>query len=1248
MPRIHGLLGVATLSLASLFVWVSPRQEGPSVELEGSVAANRTDSAITVSSITGPSITGAADPALFQGETHGSEFSLVFRVPEGNYRLEAGFAEIFFDRIADRIFSARVDGKAWLTRLDVFSAAGGRNRAITRELDVRAGAGGLRVDFDSQVNRAKFSYLRLSGEALREPILVRGGDLRTTGATLTRVVHELLPSAPAGFEVSVVAQDPDIAFPTVIAPAPPLADGRGILYVAEDNYNGTVEAPGARGDLDRVLRLELDPATGKMLRATEFARGFGSIQGLCWVSGRLLVAAAPEVVSLRDTNDDGVADEREAILTDCGPAPALFGLRHHLPSGLERAVDGRVVLSIGDHGCRAANRFGERVVLEGGGSLRFEPDGRGLEVFTRGLRNTLHHSESEWGEWFTRDNTNDGDGWDSRLFHLIPGGDYGYPFLFKRHPDEVLKPIGEYGGGSSTGNTIYREATFPKEYWGRLFAADWGKREVYAIRLEANGATFTPRVERFLQQKEGGVRDFRPTGMAVDARGDLLVADWARDGWAESPRVGRILRVRATGAAPPPIPPMDTWQRALAALDDPRRSVRDAASEVLLASRDPNAVKGVLAALSGRGAMKDAPPLAKIHLIWVARRMLGSDAARDLCDALRDRNDLVAAQAARAITGLGGDRTQKALEAALAMGRPFTRCEAAITLGKLGSDVGEELAKHLMDPDPTVAWAVREAIRASGRFDSVTRWFDSESEDGAIAAIRVCTDVHDGLVVKRLCDAARNGKTAAVRAKAIDSLGRVALVADPWNGVDWWGTQPKTPRRKIHRWDGSGEALAAIAEACGSGDSRAATAALGAAEESPDPSLAMPLFRSIGARKAAERERVVRWLASVATPESAEALLAIAKDPNSGDDLRAAALRGLRGRAGEWVGAVCELAKNPAAALRAAACEALCERGEEPAHTALRESLGDKDRAVRLAALAAYQNTKDPTALPALLAALVDPNESVRAAAALAVDWNANETSAEVEGAAAAALGDPALRGTMVRVLEKVGSAAALPALLRLAAAESQESASLRGAALAACAKLAPKGAPDAGADDAALDRWCAWGAAHIPNFVEPPRAAAGEERARNERLAKAALDRPGDAFRGRALFFDPAGPRCYACHQVGKEGEKVGPDLTDVGAKYGKRFLVESILEPSRAIHGGFEAAVFELEGGRQLSGTVVGESQDSVDVVTGPGARESLPKNKIRTRGTQAISPMPSGLAAALDEEKFTDLVAYLASLR
>jgi putative heme-binding domain-containing protein len=377
-------------------------------------------------------------------------------------------------------------------------------------------------------------------------------------------------------------------------------------------------------------------------------------------------------------------------------------------------------------------------------------------------------------------------------------------------------------------------------------------------------------------------------------------------------------------------------------------------------------------------------------------------------------------------------------------------------------------------------------------------------------------------------------------------------------------------------------------------------------------------------------------------------LLSIGQDPNCVDELRADAIRALRGRTGTWVDAVRELAKDREPAMRAAACEALSDCADEGARTAVRGALEDRDRAVRLAALRAYGNTKDPRLVPTLAAAVGDSDEEVRAVAALAMEANANESSPAVEAAAVAGLGDPVLRATMVRVLGKVGSRAAVAPLLRMAAGEPPEGPSLRGVALAACAKIVGNGAPAAGDDDAALDRWCAWAAANLAGFVEPPRAASGEERRRNDRLLHAALEHAGDAARGKAIFFDPAGARCFACHIVGKEGEKVGPDLTDVGAKYGKRFLVESVLEPSRVIHGGFEASVFELEGGRQVSGTVVAEDQDSVDVVTGPAARERIPKNRIRSRGTQAISPMPAGLTAALDDEKFIDLIAYLASLR
>ena len=41
---------------------------------------------------------------------------------------------------------------------------------------------------------------------------------------------------------------------------------------------------------------------------------------------------------------------------------------------------------------------------------------------------------------FTRDNTNDGDGWNDRLTTSCRRGNYGYPSLFKNFPDEFSTP----------------------------------------------------------------------------------------------------------------------------------------------------------------------------------------------------------------------------------------------------------------------------------------------------------------------------------------------------------------------------------------------------------------------------------------------------------------------------------------------------------------------------------------------------------------------------------------------------------------------------------------------------------------------------------------------------------------------------------------------------------------------------------------------------------------------------------------
>ena len=52
---------------------------------------------------------------------------------------------------------------------------------------------------------------------------------------------------------------------------------------------------------------------------------------------------------------------------------------------------------------------------------------------------------------FTRDNTNDGAGWDVRVSHLIQTADYGYSQRFANFPDEIMPALGAFGQGGGTG-----------------------------------------------------------------------------------------------------------------------------------------------------------------------------------------------------------------------------------------------------------------------------------------------------------------------------------------------------------------------------------------------------------------------------------------------------------------------------------------------------------------------------------------------------------------------------------------------------------------------------------------------------------------------------------------------------------------------------------------------------------------------------------------------------------------------------
>jgi glucose/arabinose dehydrogenase len=62
-------------------------------------------------------------------------------------------------------------------------------------------------------------------------------------------------------------------------------------------------------------------------------------------------------------------------------------------------------------------------------------DGTQLEIFSTGTRNHLSVLLDGEDNVFTRDNTDDGNGWWSRVTHHVEGGYYGYPYDYQSAPN---------------------------------------------------------------------------------------------------------------------------------------------------------------------------------------------------------------------------------------------------------------------------------------------------------------------------------------------------------------------------------------------------------------------------------------------------------------------------------------------------------------------------------------------------------------------------------------------------------------------------------------------------------------------------------------------------------------------------------------------------------------------------------------------------------------------------------------------
>ncbi|MEM1068052.1 MAG: PQQ-dependent sugar dehydrogenase [Planctomycetota bacterium] len=144
------------------------------------------------------------------------------------------------------------------------------------------------------------------------------------------------------------------------------------------------------------------------------------------------------------------------------------------------------------------------------------------------------------------------------------------------------------------------------------------------------------------------------------------------------------------------------------------------------------------------------------------------------------------------------------------------------------------------------------------------------------------------------------------------------------------------------------------------------------------------------------------------------------------------------------------------------------------------------------------------------------------------------------------------------------------------------------------------------------------------------------------------ALTNRGDVKRGAKLFAEVKRTRCETCHRVAGKGGEVGPDLSRIGGKFDRPHLIESLLEPSRQIVEGYRTSLVLTTDGRVLNGVVKQESERSLTLHDAEGKPNVIGRDDIESLRTSEVSLMTDNLASSLSKQEFTDLVAYLETLR
>lgn len=298
------------------------------------------------------------------------------------------------------------------------------------------------------------------------------------------------------------------------------------------------------------------------------------------------------------------------------------------------------------------NGFGAGRKPPGGYVVRLDRDGGNAEVFASGERNTYDIAFNPDGELFGFDSDMEWD-WGApwyrpiRVYHVVSGGDQGFREGSAKWPEyyaDSLPPVVNVGIGSPTGVRFGTGARFPAKYQRALYVMDWSYGRILAVHLSDQGASYSGKVEPFVQGKPFNVTDLEigPDGamyLTIGGRGTqsgLYRVSYVGTERTE-PAVVHTLQVTAGQAARRVRHDLERFHshedetalpRIWAGLDSTNRHIRFAARVALesqpisswkdkaLEATEPRAGLTALLAMARVGTVEDQVPALKTLTRW--------------------------------------------------------------------------------------------------------------------------------------------------------------------------------------------------------------------------------------------------------------------------------------------------------------------------------------------------------------------------------------------------------------------------------------------------------------------------------------------------------------------------------------------------------------------------------------------------------------------------------------------------------